>query len=521
MCPRPPRRGRRPRRPRFPTPTSRRPKRRTKRNPELVGGPDPEADRGGRARLAPRGGRLDPRRARPGQRPRGLARGSRGPGDGRRPCRREKDPDPRGSAIVRAPEQAAGIRDHDRRPRGPPHGARSAAARARPRSQAGRPARRADGRTPPPDRRRRRRPARDRPIDPMPQGIPREGLGRSDGNPARKAPARDLPGRPPDAAGRDRPGLHDGAGRRGKLLAQGRAHGGEEPADPEDVRGDRPPGLEAEARRDRSDPGRRSSLRGVAPPFPRGSRAAPEARESRASLTPPPIVAIDGPSGAGKSTVAKALAARLHVPYIDTGAMYRAIGLAARERGITLPLAKVDADRVAALAESLSLDLDVTGGQTRVRLNGRDITDAIRLPEISLYASAVSAIPAVRRRPVAEQRRLAGRAGGVLEGRDIGTRVFPDTPHKFFLTAPLDVRAERRSRELAARGTPQPEEVVRAEIERRDHDDSTRSDSPLTFDESYTLIDTGRRSVNEIADELEGRVRQSSGGAMGRGQVKT
>jgi len=232
-------------------------------------------------------------------------------------------------------------------------------------------------------------------------------------------------------------------------------------------------------------------------------------------LTPPPIVAIDGPSGAGKSTVAKALAARLHVPYIDTGAMYRAIGLAARERGITLPLAKADADRVAALAESLSLDLDVTGGQTRVRLNGRDITDAIRLPEISLYASAVSAIPAVRRRLVAEQRRLAGRAGGVLEGRDIGTRVFPDTPHKFFLTAPLDVRAERRSRELAARGTPQPEEVVRAEIERRDHDDSTRSDSPLTFDESYTLIDTGRRPVNEIVVELEERIQKM------RGQVLT
>jgi len=232
-------------------------------------------------------------------------------------------------------------------------------------------------------------------------------------------------------------------------------------------------------------------------------------------LTPAPIVAIDGPSGAGKSTVAKALAARLHVPYIDTGAMYRAIGLAARERGITLPLAEADAERVAVLAESLSLDLDVTGAETHVRLNGRDVTDAIRLPEISLYASAVSAIPAVRRRLVAEQRRLAGRAGGVLEGRDIGTRVFPETPHKFFLTAPLDVRAERRAQELARRGTPQPIEVVRAEIERRDRADSTRADSPLTFDETYTLVDTGRRPVNEIVVELEERIQKM------RGQVLT
>jgi cytidylate kinase len=235
-------------------------------------------------------------------------------------------------------------------------------------------------------------------------------------------------------------------------------------------------------------------------------------------VTPVPIVAIDGPSGAGKSTVAKALATRLHVPYIDTGAMYRAIGFAARERGVTLPVK--DADEVAAIAESVSLELDVSGGDTRVRLNGRDVTDAIRLPEISLYASAVSAIPAVRRRLVAEQRRLAAVSGGVLEGRDIGTRVFPDTPYKFFLTAPLAVRAERRARELALRGTPQPEEVVRAEIERRDRADSTRPDSPLTFNESYTLVDTGRREIGEIVDELEARVRAVSAGSAGWGQVR-
>jgi cytidylate kinase len=218
-----------------------------------------------------------------------------------------------------------------------------------------------------------------------------------------------------------------------------------------------------------------------------------------------PIVAIDGPSGAGKSTVAKALAVRLHVPYIDTGAMYRAIGLDARERGIPLPVP--DPDAVAAIADSSSIDLDVSGADTRVRLNGRDVTDTIRLPEISLYASAVSAIPAVRRRLVSLQRRLAEKSGGVLEGRDIGTRVFPETPLKFFLTAPLAVRAQRRARELALRGTPQRYEDVLAEIERRDLADSTRSDSPLTFDDSYTLVDTGRRGVDEIVGELEARIR--------------
>ena len=236
-------------------------------------------------------------------------------------------------------------------------------------------------------------------------------------------------------------------------------------------------------------------------------------------MTPPPIVAIDGPSGAGKSTVAKALARRLGVPYIDTGAMYRAIGLAARERGVTLPV--TDPDEVAAIAEASSVELDVSGADTRVLLDGRDVTDAIRLPEISLYASAVSAIPAVRRRLVSLQRRLAEKSGGVLEGRDIGTRVFPETPHKFFLTAPLAVRAERRARELRERGTPQRSEDVRAEIERRDLADSTRSDSPLTFDDTYTLVDTGRREIGEIVDELEGRIRAVSAGSAGWGQVRT
>jgi cytidylate kinase len=222
------------------------------------------------------------------------------------------------------------------------------------------------------------------------------------------------------------------------------------------------------------------------------------------------LVAIDGPSGAGKSTAARALAARLGVPYIDTGAMYRAVGLAARERGITLPLGGPDvSDRVAAIADGLSIELVPDPKGARVQLDGRDVTDAIREPEISLYASAVSAIPAVRRRLVAEQQRMGREKGGVLEGRDIGTKVFPETPFKFFLTAAPAIRAERRARELAGRGTPQPYESVLSEMVRRDRDDATRADSPLTLNSGYLVIDTGTRTPDEVVSAMEERVRSS------------
>ena len=221
-------------------------------------------------------------------------------------------------------------------------------------------------------------------------------------------------------------------------------------------------------------------------------------------MRPVLIVAIDGPSGAGKSTVARALASRLSVPYIDTGAMYRAVGLAARDRGLALPLSDLDA--AAEIAEAARVELVADPAGTRVLLDGRDVTEAIREPEISQYASAVSAIPAVRRRLVSEQQRLGRQRGGVLEGRDIGTRVFPETPHKFFLTAPAEVRARRRAIELADRGSPQPYEAVLEDMERRDFNDRTRADSPLTQDGRYFVIDTGTRTAEEVVSEIERRV---------------
>jgi len=226
-------------------------------------------------------------------------------------------------------------------------------------------------------------------------------------------------------------------------------------------------------------------------------------------MTPPVVVAIDGPSGAGKSTVARMLAARLNVPYIDTGAMYRAVGLAAREAGIRLPIE--DPGAVERLARSLSIRFETPGDEIRVLLNGRDVTGPIREPEISLFASAVSAIPGVRRQMVAEQRRLAADQGGVMEGRDIGTKVFPDTPYKFFLTASPEVRAHRRAGELDARGTPQPMAEVLAEMEKRDRADQTRADSPLTHDETYVVLDSSDREPQAVVEEIERAVRAASG----------
>lgn len=186
--------------------------------------------------------------------------------------------------------------------------------------------------------------------------------------------------------------------------------------------------------------------------------------------------------------------------------MYRAVGLAAKEHGVTLPVR--DPDAVAAIAESIGLEPVTSPDGSRILLDGRDVSEEIRRPEISLYASAVSAIPAVRRVLVRQQQRLGRSLGGVMEGRDIATHVFPETPHKFFLTAKPAVRAERRTRELAERGTPEPYEKVLQEMEMRDRDDGSRADSPLTYDSRYVLVDSSDRPVEEVVEEIERRVRK-------------
>ncbi len=215
----------------------------------------------------------------------------------------------------------------------------------------------------------------------------------------------------------------------------------------------------------------------------------------------PKIIAIDGPSGVGKTTISRLVARALGIPHIDTGAMYRAVALAAKRAGIDTR----DAAALERLASRIRIDF-IPGEQPRVILDGEDVTALIRTPEISMAASDVSAVPAVRRVLVGLQQELGHRQGGVLEGRDIGTRVFPETPHKFFLTARPEVRARRRYNELVAKGQPADYKSVLAESLARDEQDSTRRDSPLTYDDSYIVIDTSDLSIPEVVERIVGAV---------------
>lgn len=219
-------------------------------------------------------------------------------------------------------------------------------------------------------------------------------------------------------------------------------------------------------------------------------------------------VAIDGPSGAGKSTLARAAAAGLGFLYVDTGAIYRTVGLYARESGI-------DPGAEAALSAALpglrvELQYDESG-QQRMLLNGRDVSEAIRSPEISRCASVVSALPAVRAYLLETQRELARKNDVVMDGRDIGTVVLPDAEVKVFLTASAEVRAKRRCRELEERGTPQPFEEVLQDIEARDWKDTHRAAAPLRQAQDAVLLDTSAMDFSESLQALLRIIRERTG----------
>jgi cytidylate kinase len=226
----------------------------------------------------------------------------------------------------------------------------------------------------------------------------------------------------------------------------------------------------------------------------------------------PFIIAIDGPSGAGKSTLGRMLARELGLLYIDTGAMYRAVALAVTEAGVST----TDGEAVAEVARRAQVTLSGDPESLQVRLGGRDVSREIRTEQISHAASVVSAIPAVRRELVRRQRELGAQGGGVvLDGRDIGTVVFPSADVKFFLTARPEERARRRFDEEHARDQAQTFEDTLADINARDRRDTGRLDSPLRPAADAVHIDTTGLSVKEVfARMLEVvRARRAEGGA--------
>lgn len=221
-----------------------------------------------------------------------------------------------------------------------------------------------------------------------------------------------------------------------------------------------------------------------------------------------PVVAIDGPAGAGKSTVTRRVTEELGYTRVDTGALYRAVAWFAAERGV----AWEDADRVSDLAEELAqpgaTSLSTEGATATILILGQDVSEAIRTQEVATGASIVSAHPGVRAALLGLQRELGRRGGVVLEGRDIGSVVFPDAELKFFLTASVEVRAERRRRELLGRGEAAEFDVIRREVVERDHKDTVRPIAPLTQAPDAIVVDSSTMTLAEVVAFMVARVRQ-------------
>ena len=214
------------------------------------------------------------------------------------------------------------------------------------------------------------------------------------------------------------------------------------------------------------------------------------------------VIALDGPSGSGKSTVARGVAQALGWRYVDTGATYRAATLAVLRAGTDL----ADADAVAAVVASADVDLSTDPAAAAVRLDGEDVTTVVRGPEVTAAVSAVSAVPAVRARLVSLQRRLAGDAGAVLEGRDIGTAVFPEAVVKVFLDASAEVRAARRAGDSDAgvsvtAGQPAVAAVA-ADLARRDRLDSSRTASPLQAAQDAVHLDSSTLDAAQVVERV-------------------
>lgn len=206
------------------------------------------------------------------------------------------------------------------------------------------------------------------------------------------------------------------------------------------------------------------------------------------------IIAIDGPSGSGKSTIAKLLSKKLGISYLDTGAMYRAIGYYVLSRNID----PSDEKKVVAVLNDIEMDVWSEDGLQQVSVNGDNVTPFIRENKISMAASTVSKIPAVRIKLVELQRKIASKSDCVLDGRDIGSYVLPNADYKFYMTADSGIRAIRRQAELAIKGENIPVEVIKEDIEKRDDQDKNREFAPLIICDDAMVIDTSHLTIDEV-----------------------
>ena len=209
-------------------------------------------------------------------------------------------------------------------------------------------------------------------------------------------------------------------------------------------------------------------------------------------------IAIDGPAGAGKSTIAKLLAAKLGILYLDTGAMYRAVGLKALNTGVDI----ADASAVEKMLVDTKIDVKQEGGVHHVYLDGKDVSVDIRENRVSKAASDISAVPCVRYKMVELQREIAAKCDTVLDGRDIGTFVLPNAEHKIFLTASAEERAKRRYAELKAKGSDLTFEQIKEDILKRDYNDSHRALAPLKKADDATEVDTTSMTIEEVTEKL-------------------
>lgn len=217
-------------------------------------------------------------------------------------------------------------------------------------------------------------------------------------------------------------------------------------------------------------------------------------------------IALDGPSGSGKSTVAKRLSKEFDILYLDTGAMYRACALAAANKGIDA----ADEKAVADLMKKLDLKIEYRGGVQHTLLDGKDVSEEIRRPEVSMAASKISALGCVRKKMVDMQREIAGRMSCVLDGRDIGTAVLPNAEYKFYITASSDVRAKRRFDELKAKGFPVDLKKLKDEIELRDQNDSTRTVSPLRCADDAIVVDTSAMDIDQVVCYIKKKIQEKT-----------